>query len=262
MVERRARPPGAAAPGRLGVAADPPAGERPARRHDADPTRRPLDPARAGSVLFLYTDGLVERRGRDIDAGLDALLATVTDRQSDTLDAILDDLLADVAETELRDDVALLAVRVGLPAPAGDVRETLVRLPADLTAPGLGREHVAAITADLSREAQDTAALLASELITNAVRSGLEPITLRTRRSPGALEVAVHDHGPERPVLPDGEFDLTAPNGRGLLIVETLADRWGTTVDEEGPGKSSSVPAAKDADRVTGRLPIPPRRPP
>jgi serine phosphatase RsbU (regulator of sigma subunit) len=71
-----------------------------------------------GSTVLLYTDGLVERRGRDIDAGLEHLLAAVSDRQSDTLDAILEDLLANVAETDLRDDVALLAVRVGAAVPS------------------------------------------------------------------------------------------------------------------------------------------------
>ena len=61
--------------------------------------------------------------------------AAVSDRQSDSLDAILDDLLADVAETDLRDDVALLAVRVGEAVANDEERETVVRLPADHSAP-------------------------------------------------------------------------------------------------------------------------------
>jgi PAS domain S-box-containing protein len=206
--------------------------EMPTRRDDHSVTLS------TGSILLLYTDGLVERRGHDIDEGLDDLVAAVTGRQSDSLDAILDDLLAEVAETDLRDDVALLAVRVGAAMSNGDVSETLVRLPADRTAPSVGRHHIAMITAGLSDDVQDNAELLASELITNAIVFNIAPITLRTRLSADLLEVAVHDYGPGQPRPPDGPPDLVAPNGRGLVIVGALSDSWGTTVDESGSGKS------------------------
>ncbi len=206
--------------------------EMPTRRDDHSITLT------TGSILLLYTDGLVERRGRDIDDGLDDLLAAVSDRQSDSLDAILDDLLADVAETDLRDDVALLAVRVGEAVANDEERETVVRLPADHSAPSIGRNHIAMITAGLPRDVQDNAELLASELITNAIRCDIAPITLRTRLSSAVLEVAVHDYGPGYPKSPDGPPDLTAPSGRGLVIVAALADSWGTMVDESSSGKS------------------------
>ena len=65
-----------------------------------------------GDVLFLYTDGLIERRDRDIDAGLMALLAAAGGEQGRTADeaiaALLDRLDLPVAE----DDMCLLAVRV------------------------------------------------------------------------------------------------------------------------------------------------------
>ncbi len=65
-----------------------------------------------GDVLFLYTDGLIERRDRDIDAGLTALHAAggVQGRTADeAIAALLDRLDPPVAE----DDMCLLAVRVG-----------------------------------------------------------------------------------------------------------------------------------------------------
>src|SRR5271166_2069714 len=66
----------------------------------------------AGDILFLYTDGLIERRDRDIDAGIMALLAAAGGEQGQTADeaiaALLDRLDPPVAE----DDVCLLAVRV------------------------------------------------------------------------------------------------------------------------------------------------------
>lgn len=64
-----------------------------------------------GSTLLLYTDGLVETRGGDIDTDLETLLAQVrAHRPDDGPQALVDLLTRDVGE--LNDDVALLAVRV------------------------------------------------------------------------------------------------------------------------------------------------------
>ena len=69
--------------------------------------RRELEP---GSTLFLYTDGLVESRKRDIDTGIDALLgllATLHDRPSRD---IVDVTVAELA-TDAPDDVVAFAIR-------------------------------------------------------------------------------------------------------------------------------------------------------
>ncbi|HMD95177.1 MAG TPA: PP2C family protein-serine/threonine phosphatase [Trebonia sp.] len=70
------------------------------------------DELRPGDVVFLYTDGLIERRDRDIDDGLSALLAAARDWRGESTEeavgALLDRLDPPVAE----DDVCLLAVRV------------------------------------------------------------------------------------------------------------------------------------------------------
>lgn len=71
----------------------------------------------AGTVLVLYTDGLVERRDRDIDHGVDELLAALRGLDAGDLDALLDKLLVAVAgEDSHDDDVALVALRVGPPS--------------------------------------------------------------------------------------------------------------------------------------------------
>ncbi len=83
---------------------------RTVERHDLD------DVLPAGSVLVLYTDGLVERRDRDIDQGVDELLAVLRGRDAGDLDTLLDSLLVAVAgEDSHDDDVALVALRVGPP---------------------------------------------------------------------------------------------------------------------------------------------------
>ncbi|MEX2290796.1 MAG: SpoIIE family protein phosphatase [Mycobacteriales bacterium] len=65
-----------------------------------------------GSVLVLYTDGLVEHRGRPIDEGLEALAAALRSAPEEDADAICEHLLAELAYGALDDDVALLVVRV------------------------------------------------------------------------------------------------------------------------------------------------------
>lgn len=70
------------------------------------------EPLVPGSVLVLYTDGLVEHRGRLIDEGLEALAAALRTAPDGDAEAICEHLLAELAYGELDDDVALLVVRV------------------------------------------------------------------------------------------------------------------------------------------------------
>lgn len=67
-----------------------------------------------GSVLVLYTDGLVERRGRDVDEGIDALVDLLHDLapEMQDLDELSDRLLAGMIDDTPEDDVALLVVRL------------------------------------------------------------------------------------------------------------------------------------------------------
>ncbi|MET9291576.1 ATP-binding protein [Streptomyces sp. NPDC003077] len=85
---------------------------------------------------------------------------------------------------------------------------------------------------------EDTALVVVSELVTNAVRhartSPGREIETRYVRDQGAVRIEVHDAGKARPTLraPGG----TDTAGRGLILVAALATSWG--VDERtGPGK-------------------------
>ncbi|MFJ1894629.1 MULTISPECIES: ATP-binding protein [unclassified Streptomyces] len=85
----------------------------------------------------------------------------------------------------------------------------------------------------------DTALLVLSELLTNAGRharvSPGREIETRFVRLPDGVRIEVHDASSVRPV--GREPALEADDGRGLFLVDALADRWGIA-DRNGPGKA------------------------
>lgn len=83
--------------------------------------------------------------------------------------------------------------------------------------------------ADLS----DVAVLLTSELVTNAVLHARSRVTVRVEVGDGVLRVEVEDGSP---VLPTRKrYSDASATGRGVLLVEALARRWG--VEELPTGK-------------------------
>jgi anti-sigma regulatory factor (Ser/Thr protein kinase) len=78
----------------------------------------------------------------------------------------------------------------------------------------------------------DAARLVVSEILTNAVRHAHSPIGLRLHRTAREVTVEISDdntHLPQRRVP-----DLQDENGRGLMLVDTLADAWGTRPTNTG----------------------------
>lgn len=79
----------------------------------------------------------------------------------------------------------------------------------------------------LSGDLTDTAQLLTSELVTNAVIHGRSAVTLEILVTGGLLRVAVSDDNSRHPELRPA--DDRALDGRGMGIVALLAARWGVT---------------------------------
>ncbi|WP_460065137.1 SpoIIE family protein phosphatase [Streptomyces sp. YKOK-I1] len=69
-----------------------------------------------GDVLLLYTDGLVEQRGVDIDDGMRSLTEMGLSADG-PLEQLLDTLLTRLTSGMFEDDIALLAARRRTPAP-------------------------------------------------------------------------------------------------------------------------------------------------
>ncbi|MFB7084104.1 ATP-binding protein [Streptomyces sp. NPDC056296] len=74
----------------------------------------------------------------------------------------------------------------------------------------------------------DTAELLATELVSNAVRHTKGPAALRVRWAAGVLRIGAWDADPEPPEPPGrAEALVDAEEGRGLALVRACADVWG-----------------------------------
>lgn len=175
-----------------------------------------------GALLALYTDGLVESRDHPLDEGLQAFVGALTD-PSQPLEDVCDHVLNTLDTHHGEDDLALLMARVqGLPAESvGDW--TLPREPRSV---GRAREYARArlLAWDLE-PLVDTAELLVSELVTNALRYGEGEIRLRLLLD-RTLVCEVWDAGlvqPRRRRARD-----TDEGGRGLQLVGLLSAAWGS----------------------------------
>ncbi|MFD8236578.1 SpoIIE family protein phosphatase [Streptomyces sp. NPDC059696] len=185
-----------------------------------------------GSVLALYTDGLVEDPALSIDEGIDRLADRVSRVHPwDALQQTARDVVSALAPAPQRDDVTLLLARM-IGYRKGDTATW--RLPARSDAPARAREHVAALLRqwDARDDTRERVMLLVSELVTNAVRFATGPITVRLIRAGHGLLCEVGDTGNGRPRLRRG--DLLDNGGRGLGIVHRLTTRWGVRWTDTG----------------------------
>jgi serine phosphatase RsbU (regulator of sigma subunit)/anti-sigma regulatory factor (Ser/Thr protein kinase) len=184
-----------------------------------------------GATLALYTDGLVESRERDIDTGLDALQAQLA-RPYDCLEEIGTAAIEALRPGSDRDDIALLLARVQA---LTDEHIADVTLPAEPAAVRPARRVVrTTLTRWRLEPLIDTAELLVSELVTNAIRHASGPVGLRLLRGGQALMCEVADESPVLPRLRTLDPDALDITGRGVQLVNVLAQRWGTRPTPEG----------------------------
>ena len=254
---------------------------------DPDTSRTNHDAVlQTGSTVLLFTDGLIERRGAHLQAGLDWLAHTVADLAHLTLDELCDALLARIGD-RTEDDVALLALRAHhedaprppdagpvsdprqqptltsgrpactpahpLPGTAGATVDAIVDatgalvLEPQLTSVRQARAFVQARcqSAGVGRDASDTAVLLTSEVVTNAVLHGRSPARLSVSIDPDTIRVDVTDDNSRHPTL--APRDDEALDGRGMNMVDALANAWG--VSDEHLGKTVWFTIANNSPR-------------
>jgi anti-sigma regulatory factor (Ser/Thr protein kinase) len=129
-------------------------------------------------------------------------------------------------------------VRLSAAATGGLGWSRQLPLPPSGQAPGLARQAARdALAAWRLEELTETAVLLVSELVTNAIQHASTDgsvIVLRLETTGDWLRIEVHDADPGEPAprLPTG----LAESGFGLVLVEAMADKWG--VRQTGNGKA------------------------
>ena len=105
-----------------------------------------------------------------------------------------------------------------------------VVLPLAAVAVRLARQHVQTVT---GRPEDPRVALIVTELVTNAILHARSQARLRVVADDHAVTLEVYDDGPGRPVLTPFS-DAPTTSGRGVALVDHLADRWGVTDDPTG----------------------------
>ncbi|WP_405401917.1 SpoIIE family protein phosphatase [Streptomyces sp. NBC_01104] len=181
-----------------------------------------------GSRLVLYTDGLVERRDQDIDEGMEQLRGALAGRDR-TPEETCDDVLEALLSNRPGDDVALLVARTRTLDPARRVQWEVAPDPSAVA--GVRKEAIRWLTDRGLDEEGFVTELILSELVTNAIRYGSEPISVRLLYD-RALICEVSDCSSTSPHLRYAA--TTDEGGRGLFLVAQFAERWGTRYTERG----------------------------
>jgi anti-sigma regulatory factor (Ser/Thr protein kinase) len=173
----------------------------------------------AGSVLLLYSDGLVERRGRSIDDGLDDLILAAREAPKDPerfLEHIFDRLVGDAPRS---DDIALLAACLMPVAPL----PLELRIPSTLGALALVRTSLRAWLegAPVDRAEAESLVLAVWEACVNAVEHAVDPdgagVLVRAVLAASKVSVLVEDNGRWSPPV------NRAGRGFGLQLMRAMS---------------------------------------
>jgi len=180
-----------------------------------------------GSTLALYTPGLLASSG--VDEFLHLMAALVSSPDTRTLQGVGDKAVGALLPENPHHDAALLLARTHL---LGEDQVAAWDLPGDpavvATARTLVDQQLAAWHID---ELNFPTQLITSELVTNAIRYGKDPITLRLLRDE-ALICEVSDGSMVAPHLRHARS--SDEGGRGLFMTAELTQRWGTRFTERG----------------------------
>ncbi|MFC8535641.1 SpoIIE family protein phosphatase [Streptomyces sp. NPDC057249] len=192
-----------------------------------------------GETLVLYTDGLVEEPGADIDAGVRTLITEVSAGPAGA-EALADHLSDRLWERwGSGDDVALLVLRRS-PDPGSPRAPRLHQYIHQADPEGLSEARTIvrqALTDWDMAELADDAELVTGELLVNVLlhTEGGAVLTLEVLPEPvRRVRLSVQDRSSAWPRRRSpGE---TATSGRGLLLLDAVSTRWG--IEPRGEGKA------------------------
>jgi serine phosphatase RsbU (regulator of sigma subunit)/anti-sigma regulatory factor (Ser/Thr protein kinase) len=183
-----------------------------------------------GDSILMFSDGVVERRGRALNDGLDALVAVAAGAASgDPRNLCAIATAAVPGPTD--DDVAVLAVERAVALS----RSATMLVAAEPTGPSRVRQWMTTRLREWSVPDQviGSAILCTSELTTNALLHAGTPAQVHIDLNAERLLVSVADTGTRGSVI-RAHTDAMSSRGRGLSLIEELSDSWGTDPSVRG----------------------------
>ncbi len=204
-----------------------------------------------GETMMVCTDGLLETGGHDLDTGWARLRSVLENHEGRTLEELADELVQAVhgpgshhttgpLADRREDDIAVLLIsREGSIAREAPRRTAMSVAQAEPERIAATRHQLRELLHDWADDEQvDSAVLMVSEMLTNVLvhtdSNALVVAEVICGQEARRLRVEVADSSDELPhKRRPGEM---ASSGRGLLLMEVLADTWG--VDPRGEGKS------------------------
>lgn len=179
------------------------------------------------ATLLLYTDGLTERRGEDMDAALERLRRTVGTHALGPLPDLLDHAVADAGPILPADDVALVALRF-----TGALTARRLSFPAVIESVPMARHAVRDWLAGLGvpRPAAGDVLLAVGEAVANAVEHAYARVFELDVSSPtpGTITLVVRDDGHWKDPV------VSPHRGRGFGLMRTLMDECTVQRGEAG----------------------------
>jgi anti-sigma regulatory factor (Ser/Thr protein kinase)/putative methionine-R-sulfoxide reductase with GAF domain len=183
-----------------------------------------------GATLLLYTDGLIERPGKSLTIGLDALRDALASGPAEP-DALCEHVLDALLPTrQPGDDIAMLAVQ-NVPIAGLELR---LEVPSDPNELASVRHSITRWLAAAAVDERDAyrVAIACNEACMNAIEHAFAPrdakLYVHAKLDDHAVDILVRDHGHWREPLGNG------PGGRGLAMMRSLMDAVDVTPTPQG----------------------------
>ncbi|MFF4078271.1 SpoIIE family protein phosphatase [Streptomyces sp. NPDC001777] len=207
-----------------------------------------------GSILALYTDGLIEGRDSDLDEGMAELRRRLARPGATTapLRELGQEIISGRPEHHLADDVTLLLARTHAVPPGNTAVWPVDPDPAAVAR--VRQEAARQLRTWGLEELVFTTELVLSELVTNAIRYTGGPVEVRLIRA-AQLTCEVSDPSATQPRMRRAR--LTDEGGRGLYLVAQLTTRWGSRYTRRGKTIWAEQPLpSANGPRADGDVPV------